>query len=77
MFPDSRADRWFVGRVTLLIGVPFSLLYTWAYVYGGDREKLPILVFGIVATFLVSFALAWGTWYFVVRRKRKTDKELW
>jgi hypothetical protein len=74
MKTELRVDRWFVFRVTLWIGCPISLLYGWAYVYGGDREKLPFVVGLILATFLISFVLAFGTWYFFVRPNQCVDQ---
>lgn len=73
MLPESRADRWFVARVTLLVGVPFSLFFIWAYM-GGDREKWLFLVICILVTFLVSFVIAFGVWFFLVRPKQEAEQ---
>ena len=68
-------DRWLVARITALIAVPFSLLFTWAYMYGG-RERTLFLALCIVGTFVVSFLIAIGVWFFLVRPNREAAEWL-
>lgn len=68
-------DRWLVARITALIAVPFSLLFTWAYMYGG-REKTLVLAVCIVGTLAGSFLIAITVWFFLVRPNREAAEWL-
>jgi hypothetical protein len=69
----SRDDRWFVTRVTLIVGGSFSLLFAAAQVYGGKAENWLFLLGAIFITFLLSTIFAFGTWIFLVYPKRYVE----
>jgi hypothetical protein len=67
-------DRRFIARITLLIGIPFSVVILVAWAFSRTKDGWLFVVATILITFLVSFALALGTWFFFGRQGREPEQ---
>ena len=74
--PKPKRDEWFVIRATLWMALPFTVLFVTAFAYGGHKDRWPFLVASVLVTFLLSFGIAFGLWYFLVRPKEDAQERI-